>query len=63
MTMDTDVTKINRLFQADLVAINMGVESFGANLKARGVRVLQMAWKPPAGGRQELLALLERLGR
>jgi hypothetical protein len=58
-----DVSRINRLFESHLVVINMGVDSFGANLKAQGVRVLQMSWRPPAGGNRELLALLEKLGR
>lgn len=58
-----DVRKINRLFESDLVIVNMGVESFGENLKEQGVRTLQMNWRPPAGGDPKLVELLERLRR
>ena len=55
--------KINELFKQDLRVINMGLESFAENLKEEGVRVLQMNWKPAAGGSKKLASLLERLGR
>jgi hypothetical protein len=58
-----DVKKINRLFKEDLVVINIGLESFAENLRKEGVRVLQMNWRPPAGGDKKLVSLLERLGR
>jgi FdrA protein len=58
-----DVKKINRLFSQDLVIINMGLESFAENLDREKVRVLQMDWRPPAGGNKKLISLLARLGR
>jgi hypothetical protein len=58
-----DVKKINQLFSDDLVVINMGVEAFGENLKKEKVKVLSMNWKPPAGGNQKLVSLLEKLDR
>ncbi|HEB10988.1 MAG TPA: fdrA domain protein [Spirochaetales bacterium] len=58
-----DVKKINKLFTNDLVAINMGLESFADNLKKEGVRAIQVNWKPPAGGNARMVALLAKLGR
>ncbi len=58
-----NVEKINKLFNQDLAAVNMGLESFADNLKKEGVRVVQMNWKPPAGGNAKMVALLTKLGR
>jgi hypothetical protein len=43
--------------------VNIGLESFAAELAARGVAVAQVDWRPPAGGRRELAGLLARLAR
>ena len=58
-----DVKKINELFSKELKVINMGLDSFADNLRKKEVAVLQMDWKPPAGGNKRLISLLERLGR
>jgi FdrA protein len=58
-----DVKKINELFKTDLVVINMGLGLFAENLRREKVRVLQMDWKPPAGGNKKLVSLLAKLGR
>lgn len=58
-----NVERINNLFNQDLKVINMGLEAFGDNLKKEKVRVLQMNWKPPAGGNKKLAALLAKVGR
>jgi hypothetical protein len=58
-----NVEKINKLFNQDLVVVNMGLESFADNLKKEGVRAIQVNWKPPAGGNAKMAALLARLGR
>ncbi len=55
-----EVNKINELFKQDLHVINMGLESFAENLKEEDVKVLQMNWKPPAGGSKKLISLLRR---
>lgn len=55
--------EISKLFKGELVVINMGLESFAENLKAQQVRVLQMNWRPPAGGDREMADLLKKLGR
>jgi hypothetical protein len=58
-----DVKKINELFTKELVVVTMGLDSFADNLRKEGVKVLQMDWKPPAGGDKKLISLLEKLGR
>lgn len=58
-----NVKPVNKLFNEDLVVINMGLESFADNLKDQGVKVLQMNWKPPAGGNKKIASLLAKLGR
>ncbi len=61
--MTPDVGKISDLFTGELQCINMGLELFAQSLQRQGVTVLQMAWRPPAGGDERLLGLLRRLGR
>jgi FdrA protein len=41
--------------------INAGLESFRDSLAAQGAQVVQMDWRPPAGGDPALLALLDRM--
>ncbi|MBU0494853.1 MAG: acyl-CoA synthetase FdrA [Chloroflexi bacterium] len=44
-----------------LAAINVGLESFAASLEAQGAPVIQVDWRPPAGGNEKLMAILERM--
>ncbi len=44
-----------------LSAINVGVESFAESLQAQGAPVIQVDWRPPAGGNEKLMAILERM--
>ena len=44
-----------------LAAINVGLESFHESLLEQGARSLQMVWRPPAGGNERLLALLQKM--
>lgn len=44
-----------------LRAINIGLESFAADLRAQGVAVVELDWQPPAGGNAALAALLADL--
>jgi hypothetical protein len=57
----TNVKKILRFFQEDLVVVNLGLEAFAEALRKEDVKVFQMNWRPPAGGDQRLIALLDRL--
>jgi len=43
--------------------VNVGIEVFAASLTAQGARVVQMDWRPPAGGNEKLTALLARMKR
>jgi FdrA protein len=51
------------VLQQPLAAINAGLESFAASLEAQGAPVLQVDWRPPAGGNERLMAILERMKR
>ena len=44
-----------------LAAINVGLESFAESLMAQNAPVLQVDWRPPAGGNERLMALLEKM--
>jgi FdrA protein len=44
-----------------LAVVNVGLESFADDLRADGVPVVQMDWRPPAGGNARLAALLAEL--
>ena len=60
---EMDVKKINELFRKEVKVINMGLESFAETLRKEEVQVLQMEWKPPAGGNKRLISLLDKLAR
>ncbi|MBM7561695.1 fdrA domain protein [Fusibacter tunisiensis] len=53
--------KIDELFKKDLKVINIGLESFSKDLKEQEVPVVQMDWRPRAGGNKKLASLLDRL--
>jgi FdrA protein len=44
-----------------LAAINVGLESFHDALAESGTEVLQVEWRPPAGGDERLRAILDKL--
>jgi FdrA protein len=44
-----------------LSAINVGLESFAESLLAQGAAAIQVDWRPPAGGNEHLMAILERM--
>jgi Protein of unknown function (DUF1116) len=54
---------IGALLAGPLRVVNVGLAGFARELAARGTKVAQVDWSPPAGGRQELLAALEILER
>jgi FdrA protein len=47
--------------QIPLEAINIGLESFAENLAAQQAPVVHVDWRPPAGGNERLMAILERM--
>lgn len=57
-----DENKAAQLLGSELTVINVGLESFAADLEGRGIAVLHLDWSPPAGGDAKLADLLSRLG-
>lgn len=56
------MTAAGRLLGKNIRAINIGLPSFADDLEAQGVQVTRVDWKPPAGGDEEMLKLLDKLG-
>jgi len=56
------ITQVNLVsLQKPLAAINVGLESFATNLVAQGAPTLHVDWRPPAGGNEKLIGILERM--
>jgi FdrA protein len=47
--------------QQPLAGINVGLESFTESLVAQGAPAIQVDWRPPAGGNEKLMDILERM--
>jgi FdrA protein len=41
--------------------VNVGLAIFADSLRAQNVSVIDVDWRPPAGGDQQMIDLLERL--
>ncbi len=54
-------TPIRDLFAQELRVVNLGLSSFAETLRAHGTPVVDLEWRPPAGGDAELAELLDRL--
>lgn len=52
---------IRNLFANELHVINLGLHSFAETLRGTGTPVVDVDWKPPAGGDPELIAILDTL--
>lgn len=48
-------------FSEPLAVINVGVESFYDSLIAQGAQAVQVDWRPPASGNDELMDILEKM--
>jgi FdrA protein len=48
-------------FTRPFAGINVGLESFYESLQAQDAQVIHIDWRPPAGGNEKLMAILERL--
>ncbi len=44
-----------------LAALNVGLESFSTSLTRQGAAVIQLDWRPPAGGNERLAGILARM--
>ncbi len=49
------------VLQKPMSALNVGLESFVASLAAQDVPAVHVDWRPPAGGNEKLLSILERM--
>jgi hypothetical protein len=54
--------KETNLFEKPIKVVNIGISTFAEDLKAQGVEVVSLDWKPPAGGDEQMLKLLDKLG-
>lgn len=52
---------VNRLFQHAIEVINVGQAFFADELEKAGVKVQRVEWKPPAGGNEKIIGLLDRI--
>ena len=51
----------SKVLDRDIRVINIGIVRFSEDLKEAGVPVIQMDWRPPAGGDRKLIELLDSL--
>lgn len=59
--MSTDHSSILKLFGQPLRVANLGLGSFADSLRQTGTPVVDIDWRPPAGGDAEMIDLLDRL--
>ena len=52
---------VKELLAGELKVINVGLEGFAETLEGLGVPVVQVDWRPPAGGDPRLAGLLAKL--
>ena len=55
------MTVAKPLLGKPIQVINIGLEIFADDLRAAGVPVVHVDWKPPAGGNPKMAALLAKL--
>ncbi len=54
-------SKTDSLLSRGVRVINIGLSQFAKSLEEQGVEVVQVDWKPPAGGDKEMMDLLDNL--
>jgi FdrA protein len=52
---------LERLRQSPLAVINVGLESFYDSVTAQGAQAVHVDWRPPAGGNEQLAAILAKM--
>lgn len=52
---------IAKLFQTDLRVVNLGLSSFAETLRTSRIPVIDVDWRPPAGGNPELIRIIDDL--
>jgi len=58
--MDIDESRED-LLNEEPVVINIGLAEFSQALMDQGIQVIQVDWRPPAAGDEELVGLLDEL--
>jgi hypothetical protein len=53
--------KLESILTEELQVINIGLSSFAEDLHRQGRSVIQVDWKPMAGGDIELIRIIERI--
>jgi len=62
MVKKADRSKRGRpFFGEELVVVNIGIKPFYEDLKTQKVKVAHVDWEPPAGGDEEMVALLDKI--
>lgn len=56
-----DATGVLPLLAAPPRVVNIGLDLFAESLQAQGIAVIALHWQPPAGGKQKLIDLLDKL--
>ncbi len=54
--------KKTNLLAEQLKVVNIGISTFADDLHSQNIEVINVDWKPPAGGDEEMLKLLEKVG-
>jgi FdrA protein len=54
--------EIDKLLQAEIRVINIGLREFATDLRACGVPVVHVSWSPPAVSDPKIAELLAKLG-
>jgi len=57
----TSDSRVAALFVDELHVVSLGLASFAETLRTQGTPVVELDWKPPAGGDLDLLGVLDRL--
>ncbi|MFP3392711.1 DUF1116 domain-containing protein [Brevibacillus sp. SIMBA_040] len=55
------MSKINELFTSKIHAINVGIEFFKDDIKKQNADAIHLEWKPPGGGKPEIIQALDSL--
>lgn len=55
------MSKINELFTSKIHAINVGIEFFKDDIKKQNADAIHLEWKPPGGGKPEIIKALDSL--
>jgi FdrA protein len=55
------MNRVSDIFGKPIKVVNVGLETFYQSLKAQGTAAAHVEWKPPAGGNEKLLAILDKM--